>query len=341
MRILFCPPAVSFSVADVARGYLAALRRAGCDVEVFPTRAQFRQQKALAGEARERLGWKTACELILQAATYHRSDLVLFVCSQTFHPVILQLLKRYKIAAAVLMTESPYQDDDQTQWAAHYPGMHVFTHELSSAQQHSWHYLPHAYDPDVHKPTPPRPEDLCDVLMVGWGWPERQKALEAVDWTGIDLRIRGRWDEITEDSPLFPYYQPGLVPNADLPQMYAGAKVNLNIHRPHSNAVSLNPRAYELAACGAFQLCDRREPSMLGRVLETWHLYMDASLNSLGKTVRYWLEHDELRRMSAEIQQQTVRGHTFDARVQTLLSVVRPEFADHALRLEESVVGGR
>lgn len=328
MRILLCPPAVNFSVADVARGYLSALRRAGCDVEVYPTRARFHEQKALAGEARERLGWKTACELILQAALYHRSDLVLFICSQTFHPVIVQLLKRVQINAAVLMTESPYQDDDQTTWTAHYPGMHVFTHEKFSAEKYGWHYLPHAYDPDVHKPTPPRPEDICDVLMVGWGWPERQKALEAEDWTGIDLRILGRWDGITEDSPLSKYYRPGLVPNADLPQMYAGAKVNLNIHRPHRDAVSLNPRAYELAACGAFQMCDRREPSMLGRVLASHPEHLGL--------IKYWLRNDDERRVRAEVQQQTVRGETFDARVKTLLSVVWPAYADAALRVDDS-----
>jgi spore maturation protein CgeB len=331
MRILLCPPSVNFSVADVSRGYSRALRRAGCDVVEYPTRREFQYNREAIGEAEhyERFICFRACERILQEATYHKADLVLFICSQTFHPIALQLLKKYDIPAAVIHTESPYQDDDQVQWVAHYPGMTVFTHEQYSAEKYGWHYLPHAYDPEVHQPAAPDPAEACDVLMVGWGWPERQKALEAVDWTGIKLVIRGRWDGITEDSPLFPYYRPGIVPNADLPRLYASAKINLNIHRAHPQAKSLNPRAYELAACGAFQWSDRAEPSLFGRTL-SGHL-------GLERAIRHWLLHDDGRRIMAEVQQQTVRGETFDARVRTLLQAVSTKFTDADLRLEELV----
>jgi spore maturation protein CgeB len=335
MRILLCPPPGTFSVGDVARGYLHALRRAGCDVREYPTFDRLRCHRQALGEEYERVVWKQACEGILQEAIYHHADLVLFVCGLSFHPIALELLRWAKIPAAVIHTESPYQDDEQIAWTAHYPGMLVCTHESYSAERYGWTYLPHAYDPDVHRPVESDPAEACDVLMVGYGWPERQALLESVDWTGINLRLRGWWPGITEGTPLWPYFVDGIVPNADLPRLYASAKINLNIHRGHPNAKSLNPRAYELAACGVFQMSDRLEASAFGRTIAVGRAL------PFKDYVRYWLDHDEQRRTYAEVQQQTVRGETFDARVKTLLFAARPAFTDAALRLDDVLVGRR
>ncbi len=113
-----------------------------------------------------------ASEGVLAEATYHRADYVLVVSGLQFHEIGLWLLDHYDIPIAVVMTESPYQDADQVRWIGAYQRAVVFTHERVSAKRYGWNYLPHAYDPAIHRPVPPDPDEVCDVLLVGSGWPE-------------------------------------------------------------------------------------------------------------------------------------------------------------------------
>lgn len=332
MRILLCVPPAVFSVAELSNGYRDALRRAGHDVREYKTRERMAYHRRAAGEDYENEAWKHACETILQEAIYHRADLVLFICGLSFHPIALQLLQWGGFKVAVLHTESPYQDDEQIAWNAYSPGLTVFTHEKVSAERYGWGYLPHAYDPHVHRPVDPDPAEACDVLFVGTGWKERQAFLEAVDWSGIHVRIRGLWKYLTPSSPLWPHFIDGHLENTALPRLYASAKVCINLHRQSEHAVSLNPRSYELAACGVFQVTDaRRDGSLFASVLPTFRTPQD-----LERQIRYYLAHPDQRQASAELAQQMVQAETFDARAAALIEAITPRFKDADRRLDEA-----
>jgi spore maturation protein CgeB len=260
---------------------------------------------------------KMATEGVLAEATYHHADLVLIISGMHFHEVGLWLLTRYQIPTAVILTESPYQDAEQAQWLARYPGVAVFTHERTSAERYGWTYLPHAYDPEIHRPVEPDLDEVCDVLFCGTGFPERQQLLEGIDWTGINLRLRGLWPTMTEQSPLFPHLIQGCVKNGELPRAYAAAKIALNLHRAGNRAVSLNPRAYELAACGTFQIGDgrREQIDLFGPSVPTAHTSAEFE-----QAIRYYLAHEDERRACAADAHRRVEGQTFDARVMELMA---------------------
>jgi spore maturation protein CgeB len=311
------PPAV-FAVAEMARGYRDALRRAGHDVAEYVMLDALAYHRRASAHEHERLAWRRASEPILQAAIYHQSDLVLFVCPLSFHPIALELLVWGGFKIVALHTDSPYQDDEQVAWNRHAPDMHVFTHERTSAQRYGWSYLPHAYDSSVHVPVEPDPSEACDVLFVGNGFKERIALLEAIDWTGIDLRLRGVWTDLSDDSPLRTFCRGGVVNNADLPRLYASAKICINPHRYHPDAVSLNPSAYELAACGVFQITDdRNDGSLFSRMLVRY-----GSSDDLQRKIRHYLAHQDERAAIVDALSQLVGCETFDARAKTLMDTV-------------------
>ncbi len=321
MKVLLVYPVARMSVLDVATGYHLALLRAGHDVRVYNLSQRWEYHDRAVPETlpepqRLRALSKQSSETILIEALYHDADLVLIISGLNVHPLALQLLQRAAIPTAVIHTESPYEDANQAEWSSTYPGMMSCTHERTSADRYGWVYLPHAYEPTIHYPHWPESDLATDVLIVGSGWPERIALLEQVDWTGIALVLIGIWT-LRDDSPLqFGYRGAGIVANLDVPRLYCSARVNVNVHRQAPGAVSLNPRGYELAACGACQVSDVRVEGLV-RFGASVPTYTTAS--GLEAELRDLLAHQQRRRVCAAEARARVEGETFDARLVTLL----------------------
>lgn len=339
MKILFVHPATTMSIGDVARGYRSALERSGHEMVDYRLDARLGyHKKALPIQfANDQTIARFASETILNEAMYCQADLVLIMSGLNVHPIALWLLGKAGFRAAVILTESPYEDDAQRQWAdlSHVDSsvdLTVFTNDRFSAETNGWHLLPPSFDPAIHHPMDPVDELACDVLIVGTGWPERQQVLEAVDWTGIDLRLYGIWPGITPDSPLAPYYHPRVVDNKGISALYNSAKVNINFHRRSHCALTPGPRVYELAACGAFQISDPRHDllSLFKGNIPTF----DGPVE-LGEAVHYFLDRPEERKLLAAGALDCVCGEDFDRRVTDLEATLRigtGSAAAHALQ---------
>jgi spore maturation protein CgeB len=318
MRILFVHSAAGFATFDVARGHLGALQRAGHDVREYKLYARLDYHAAALQASNNprlvedyELVSKLACDNVVVEALYHRADVVFIASGRSAHANMVWLLRAAGIPAMVLFTESPYEDDEQAEWASAYPEMRCLCNDTFTARQRGWTAISHAFDPTIHRPVAPDPAEACDVLIVGTGWAERVRLLEAIDWTGITLHIRGLWPQIRPESPLAPFYVEGCIDNTELPRLYASAKICPNFHRAHAQAESLGPRAFELAACGAFQLADPR-PELFRVFGSSVPTFTDAA--SLQAQIRYFLAHDAERRALAARQCEAVQVHTFDAR---------------------------
>lgn len=329
MKVVFVWPAAEFSVWDVARGYRAALaRRIGEENirDYYLNRRASYHAKALPEEQAGNIQIlsKMATETLVCEALYFSATHVLIISGLNFHPIGLWLLEKVKIQAAVILTESPYEDENQAEFTTAYPGMAILTNERTSAQKYGWTYLQHAHDPEVHFPTENTLTDVppCDVLIIGTGWPERQAFLETVNWDGINLRLEGFWPGLREDdstSPLKKFYREGFVDNTQINQHYASAKICLNFHRSHPTAESANPRVYEIPACGVLQICDDR--------MEVGEVFGDAVPTfstgaELERLIRHYLTHEDERQYLVAQAQKLVQSHTFDQRVGALLDRV-------------------
>lgn len=338
MRILFVNTAAQMSVSDVARGYKSALIRAGHIVYEYSMRARFDyHSKAIPAEAQKdpTLVSRQASETILNEAMYHDADLVLIISGLNVHPIALWLLGKMNIPAAVILTESPYDDGPQKQWASTADefdvplDLTVFTNDRYSAQNtrsdngKRWIHLPPAFDPVVHRPALPDPDTTCDVIMVGSGWGERQAMLESIDWTGIHLRIYGVWPGLEDNpsSPIFKYFKPLVVNNQIISGVYNSAKICINMHRQHPLALTYGPRVIEVAACGAFQISDHRAD--MGRVFGDSIPTFDGP-DQFARTIRYYLDpaNQEERLRLANKARELVQDQTFDNRVADLMAAL-------------------
>lgn len=241
MTILVVSPGVAWAIADVYAGLVSGLM-AQSGVTVVPHDL-------------------TAGEPIAEAAARVRAGAVIVVSGILVHPSEIDAVRASGVPVYVLFTETPYDLEQELALAARVDG--GWTHERTAlsafqAVNPQMAYLPHAYRPDVHRPDGPRGR-AHDVVFVGSGFPERVTFFNAIDWTGIDLGLYGIWEGFGLKESLTSCIHAGPIDNATAASLYRAAKVGLNLYRrTKAPAESLNPRAYELAACGTLIVSEDR-----------------------------------------------------------------------------------
>lgn len=332
MKILLVTASADWSTRDVAEGYETAFRDLGQELKIFRLASRLKfwstALNAWAAETGQMTNdiqiIKEACDWVLIEAAYFRPDIIFVICGMAFHPNSLVLLKMHGYRTAIILTECPYNDAEQGRLLPLCD--FAFANDLSSVgtlgriNPHVY-YLPTAYNEHRHHPR--EPEGSADVLFVGTGFGERLKLLEAVDWTGIDLQLFGFFG--ADDKPCtLKAGEPML--NDEAARRYCGAKVCLNFYRDGAGH-SLNPRAYELAACGAFQLAQ-------DSVREAHNLFGDSiayfdDAESLERQVRFWLvpENDARRQDMAKEAMLRVKGHSYRERARRALDLIENKAA--------------
>jgi spore maturation protein CgeB len=287
LRVLLVHPGASWATADVFWGLFHGLKYH--DVDVFPYRFDQRFASAKSALFWE---WRTkkksqpdlpppnSADLsygagigTLEMALRQRVDVVIVVSAMLLHPDVLTRLKQAGLRVVVLFTESPYDHTHEMKVAQMVDG--GWTNERSvvaSFRQVNPHfgYLPHGWNPLVHRTDTAIDDSVPahDVVFVGTGFRERYRWFNSIDWSGIDLGLYGSWNTSLLNKQVRKCVRGGPVENDRTALLYRKAKVGLNLYRMSkgwgsqaptiAHAESVNPRAYELAACGTFFLSDYR-----------------------------------------------------------------------------------
>jgi spore maturation protein CgeB len=344
--MLVVHPGCIFSVGDVFRGVHDALQRQGVEVIEYNLEGRISTaQRYLDYVSRRclRPGQPKptavdtvylACQDILIRGLRYQVDWVLILTGTSMHPDSMILMRRAGLRLATILTESPYTDSLETMIAR--CSNVCWTNERTSVATFSpWcptYYWQHAMDPAKHmgEPTEEDAKVLAhDVVFVGTGFRERIDLLKGVNWDGIDLGLYGTWELLGSRSHLRKYVRGGLTDNKTTAALYRRAKIGLNLHRTSmgygnktmhiTHAESMNPRCYELAACGLFFLTDRRAEvdEVFGGIMPTFE-----TPAQLERLVRQYLTNDEARQRIAAELPRLVAGHTFDARVTQLIKTL-------------------
>jgi glycosyltransferase involved in cell wall biosynthesis len=329
LKVLLVAPGASTSTADVEAGLRYGLESHGVQVVRYRLDARIDRSRSWLFTAWRRakktnpaLERPTIADVFYQAgadaitmALRHQVDAVIVVSAMLLHPDVVVLMKRAHLRVVVLFTESPYDLAQELKIAALVDA--CWTNERTSvdafrAVNPLSGYLPHGWHPERHQPGP-QPGDehvrAHDVVFVGSAFQERVEWLSAIDWTGIDLGLYGTWENLGSRHPLRKYVAGAQVDNATTARLYRRAKLGLNLYRTSmgwgkdaaqiAHAESLNPRAYELAACGAFSLSTYRAEvaDVFGYRVPTFTTPLDAS-----QLIRQWLHDDHSRlKMAAEL----------------------------------------
>lgn len=343
MKILCVHPGANWSTQDVYTGIAGALQKQGHELVEYALDTRIRYSENWLNYLWRRGGKKInrpnaadAVHLagygILERALWHNVDWVLIISAMYVAPDWLVLLRRAGVKVGIVFTESPYEDHRQIAVA---PWCNIaWTNERTSVAtlrtvQPNTFYLPHSYDPGRHHLGAGADMDVPahDVVFVGTGFPERIELLSEVNWDGIDLGLYGGWDTLGSRNKLRRYLRGDLTDNLKTSALYRKAKIGLNLHRQSINwmrnspriltAESLNPRAYELAACGLFHISDYRPEirDVFRAVVPTF-----TTPENLEEQIRYYLREESDRNRIAVQLPGSVAGCTFDDRVATMMA---------------------
>jgi spore maturation protein CgeB len=340
MRILIIYPGHAVSTREVSQGYETALRELGHEVSAYnyhdrlafyDSALDFFEQTNPQFERQPGDVMVLSSEPVAIQAIDFVPDVVLVVCGLSLHKRAYDLLHSLGLPIFLLLTESPYADEVQAELIRHGHITGVLTndrnslgplHELTAVPIC---YLPHSYDPTRHYPHKVGPEYHSDLYFFGTIWPERKELIQV-----LEAIQNGHAFNLGGIPPNNEEWTSGLQPNKELIKGYSGTRIALNHHRtvmdndgdevshiPPGAAWSLGPRAYEIAACGAFQICDDSRPE-LGQVFgDSVPTYRDA--DSLRELVIYYLDHDDEREQKAADAFIRVQQCSFENRAQHIL----------------------
>jgi len=272
-----------------------------------------------------------------------RPDLVLALEGMEFPPEQVRAIRSLGIPVAVWFTDDPYYTDFTPRLALHYD--YVFTQDIGCVDYYkrfghtNVYHLPLAANPSVYRPLPLTPNFRKDVSFIGSAFWNRVHFMDQVAkaFAGKRVFISGWWWQRMKSyrrlaSQINTRVWMGPVETA---RHYFGSKIVLNIHRSatdeswNSNrrriqAQSVNPRTFEIAACGAFQLTDvRHDLSTMyrpGEEIVTYH-----SPHDFIEKMNHYLTHERERRdISLRGLRRTLLEHTYPKRLRSLLKIVFP-----------------
>lgn len=204
-----------------------------------------------------------------------------------------------------------------------------FLAELAAIGQPHALYLPLAALPEFHRPLALSPDEQreygSDIAFLGAGYPNRRVAFRSL--AGRDFKI---WGSDWEDEPLLAgniQRQGRRISEEESVRIYNAARVNLNLHSSVSaeNLVShgdfVNPRTFELAAMGAFQLVDRR--SLMDGLFAPDELATFETPEEFYRKIDYFLAHPQEREAYARrARERVLAEHTYQQRMATLLETM-------------------
>lgn len=338
-RAVVVHPGPGFSVADVHAGWLSGLADCGVTVQDYNLgeRLVFFEgaYMKVKGEERKAFSKDAAVHMALYElqSTCFRfwPDVVFFVSGFFISPDIVKVIRARNMKCVMIHTESPYEDGVQVMRSPAFD-LNLINDPTNIDEFRQYAptmYVPHAYDPDVHHPRDPVPGRESDFYLVGTGYPSRVDFLEAVDWTGIDLKLAGNWQWLTDESPLLPYLADAkdqCIDNLDVQDWYASTKCSANLYRQEAHADNLTdgwamgPREVELAASETFFLRDGRRTGESDEVLGMLPTF--DSPGDFADKLRWWLQHDDQReavavKARAAVSNRTFRNHAAEV-LQTL-----------------------
>ena len=277
-------------------------------------------------------------------ATIHRPDLVLVMNGLHVFPEnhLSQIdeIRSLGIRTAIWFVDDPYFTEDTADICLHYDL--VFTHEIraipfyqNQGAKHV-HHVPLGVNTSLFSPRKTSLDYQYDVCFIGNGFWNRISLFDELAPFLRNKRVLiagGQWGRLQRQDLLASFIKPDWIPPVETVDYYNGAKIVINMHRPHEygldnrnthqiTAGSINPRTYEINACGTLQITDIREDLSNyyrpGYDIETYENGAE-----LQDKIAYYLRNEKERLDVAWRSLYTTHeNHTFQARIQMLLSYV-------------------
>jgi len=335
MRIAVVRPGHAMSTLFVCEGMEEGLKEMGVDVVETKTERLISMQTLIVRQFKDlyekvdkdlnKVAIHAGMENVLSRLLYLDYDLLFVVNGRLISPQIMHGLDRIPGRRVIWLTESPYEDEHQTWLASHFD--YAFVNDRISidtiGKVVKTAYLPHSYDPCTFMPV--EREKERDVFFCYTAFNNRVPVVDALSSSGLNVLLPKAGTFADEETGMSGVR---FVPPERMALMYNTSKINLNVHRTEklygtgetiSEAYSLGPRAYEIAACGAFQLCDNTRPELAEVFGDTVATYDNPS--DVVDVCKYWLDssRDKLRRDMGAASRERVANCTYTHRASQVL----------------------
>ena len=205
-------------------------------------------------------------------------------------------------------------------------------------------YLPLACDPEIHAPRrlsqKEREEYGSKVSFVGAGYNNRLHVFSKL--SDLDFKIWGsEWPNVMPFDRMV-QRKGERVSVEDYIKVFSASAINLNLHSSQErdgvdpSGDFVNPRVFELAACGAFQLSDSR--SLLPELFEVGKEVITFSSESeIRNLILHYLENPAERLKVIEAARVKVLAeHTYAHRIKSMLAQITSDFARHLISRSNS-----
>lgn len=341
LRVLVVLPMYGGSL-PVGRWCVRALASMGHMAEAFEAPAFHGAFTALRGASlpSERISQlengflQVVSQAVLARVEAFEPDLVLALAQAPLSMQALRSLRRDGVPTAMWFVEDWRVF---TYWKAFAPMYDYFAviqedpffAELEKVGQENALYLPMAADPEAHAPVElssvERRTFGSDLSFMGAGYPNRRQAFRRL--IKYDFKIWGtEWDG---DPTLERHVQMGgrRVSPEECVKIFNASRINLNLHSSVSadelvpRGDFVNPRTFELAACGAFQLVDER--ALMPDLFHSDELATFRDMAELMERIDHFLARPEERAEYARRGRERVLAeHTYAHRMQALVDFI-------------------
>ncbi|GFM33957.1 CgeB family protein [Desulfovibrio subterraneus] len=341
LRVLVVLPLYGGSL-PVGRFCVEGLKEQGHTVEVFEAPSFHSAFSALKDlrvttdrlEYLENSFLQVVSQAVLAKVETFEPDLVLCLAQAPLNRQALKRLRKDGVATAMWFVEDYRLFTYWRGFAPFYDFFAVIQHEpflseLRDIGVENALYLPMAALPSMHRKLELSSAEQrkygSDVSFLGAGYPNRRIAFRQL--THLDFKIWGtEWD----GEPLLERHvqmKGARISSEDCVKIYNATKINLNLHSSVdarelvSGGDFVNPRTFELAACGAFQLVDRR--TLMRDLFDSDELVTFGSMEELLDKIQTYLGDESARVAVAEkAKARVLRDHTYAARMRTLTEFI-------------------
>lgn len=217
-----------------------------------------------------------------------------------------------------------------------------FEEELRQCGARHHAYLPTAAAPEIHRPLQLTPQERdeygADLSFVGAAYHNRLRFFRGL--LDHQLQIWGSGWPLTPPFAAAVRRQGERIDTETCVRIFNATAINLNLHSstchegvdPAGDFV--NPRTFELASCGAFQLVDRRRhlPDLFTDEEQQTFITLAELRDQID---HYRTRPDERRELAARARRRTLAEHTYEARMEELLAVMVGAYPDILARRDD------
>jgi spore maturation protein CgeB len=195
--------------------------------------------------------------------------------------------------------------------------------ELKNLGCNNGYYLPAAFDDSVVFKESVHQSINCEaqVSFVGAPYRNRIELFNSLKMPGLEIYGEG-WDGLSTLVKI----GSRRITSSERRHIYANSKINLNLHSSsHAEGAwsgdFVNPRTFEIAGLGGFQLTDARKLLPLHFDLKN-EIPVFSSASAMLDAIQYYLDHElERNEMAANSRARVLKEHTYRHRAMEILSL--------------------